>query len=74
MNKQTEALKMAIEVIQAFDNEIPTYSAKKAIDACKEALAEQEALKQQEKRSSFYDESGISAAQREFNKSHAGWG
>lgn len=38
MNKQTEALKMAIVVMQAFDNELPTNSAKEAIQACKEAL------------------------------------
>lgn len=39
MNTQTqEALKMAIIVMQAFNNEFPTNSAKEAIQACKEAL------------------------------------
>ena len=33
-----EALKMAIEVMQAFDSQLPTNSAKQAIQACKEAL------------------------------------
>ena len=38
MATKEEALKMAIEVMQAFDNQLPTNSAKKAIQACKEAL------------------------------------
>ena len=37
-----EALKMAIEVMQAFDNQLPTNSAKQAIQACKEALEQQD--------------------------------
>ena len=41
MNKQTEALKMAIVVMQAFDNELPTNSAKEALQACKEALEQE---------------------------------
>jgi hypothetical protein len=37
MNKD-EALKMAIEVMQAYNNQLPSNSATKAINACKEAL------------------------------------
>jgi hypothetical protein len=33
-----EALKMAIEVMQAYNNQLPSNSATKAINACKEAL------------------------------------
>lgn len=38
MKTKDEALKMAIEVMQAFDNQLPTNSAKQSIQACKEAL------------------------------------
>jgi hypothetical protein len=37
MNKD-EALKMAIEVMQAYNNQLPSNSATKSINACKEAL------------------------------------
>jgi hypothetical protein len=35
---KNEALKMAIEVMQAYNNQLPSNSATKAINACKEAL------------------------------------
>ena len=38
MATKDEALNIAIEVMQAFDSQLPTNSAKQAIQACKEAL------------------------------------
>ena len=37
-----EALKMAIVVMQTFDSQLPTNSAKEAIQACKEALEQRD--------------------------------
>ena len=51
-----EALKMAIEVMQAYNNQLPSNSATKAINACKEALEQNEStIKWDELRNRVWD-------------------